>query len=176
MRRFISAGQVAQCLKNDMTSYDPNQIGGFCTWNGRKNDIYLTDLLLRHRSSESFLIKVERPNGHLKLLYPRFQFEWSSHFDPTGRYYLFSGHEKSTGVFVRDLESAARRVLVAPDSGQYYSIPQFYRDSVIYVRSNALWRININGSDNIRLFPIPKKPLTTLRTSARCRVLEYTAG
>jgi len=102
------------------------------------------------------LIKVERPGAKLTLLSPSFKFEWSDHLDPTGRYYLYSGREagdSSDGVFVRDLRNGTTNILVAPTSSKYFSIPRFYRDSVIYIRSNALWRINLDGSNNTKLFP-----------------------
>jgi hypothetical protein len=107
-------------------------------------------------AEESFLIKVQRPDGRLKLLSPHFKFEWSDHLDATGKYYLYSGREAgsaSDGVFVRDLQLNTNLVVVAPDTNKYFSLPRFYRDSAIYFRSNALFRINLNGFGNTRLFP-----------------------
>ncbi|PYM12856.1 MAG: hypothetical protein DME18_10335 [Verrucomicrobia bacterium] len=86
----------------------------------------------------------------------RFKFEWSDSLDPTGRYYLFSGREAgaaSDGVFLRDKQSGSNRTLVIPTKNTYFSIPRFYGDSVIYVRSNILWRISLDGTSNVQLFP-----------------------
>jgi hypothetical protein len=55
-------------------------------------------------------------------------------------------------VFVRDLQTGTNLVLVAPDANKYFSLPRFYGDSAIYFRSNALWRINLDGFGNTRLF------------------------
>jgi len=99
---------------------------------------------------------VERPDGRLTLLASRFKFEWSDSLDPTGRYYLFSGREAgaaSDGVFLRDKQSGSNRTLVIPTKNTYFSIPRFYGDSVIYVRSNILWRISLDGTSNVQLFP-----------------------
>ena len=155
---LIATAQIAALLREHGISEDPKKAGAFFNWNGRENDFYLTDAHQKWLAAKSFLIKVERPNGRLKLLSPSFKFEWSDHFDPTGRYYLYSGREAgdaSDGVFVRDLQSGTTNVLVSANSNKSFSIPMFYGDSVIYIRSNVLWRINLDGSNNIRLFPPP---------------------
>jgi len=56
---------------------------------------------------------------------------------------------------VRDLRNNTNRTFVEPDAGEgkYFSLPNFYHDGVIYVRSNMLWWIGLNGSNNSRLFP-----------------------
>jgi hypothetical protein len=61
--------------------------------------------------------------------------------------------DASEGVFVRDLVTGSNRVLVAATTNNYFSIPRFCKDSVIYVRSNALWQIGLDGSNNVKLFP-----------------------
>jgi hypothetical protein len=90
----------------------------FCGWNGRENDSFLTDTQKRWSALESFLIKVERPRGTLRVLSRAFKFEWSDHFDPTMTYDLYSGlkaGDGSSGVFLRDLAGNTNRTLVAPD-------------------------------------------------------------
>jgi hypothetical protein len=153
---LISLEKLATFLKEARILDDPKKTQSFAIWNGREDDFYLTDTHQKWLADESFLIKVQRPDGGLKLLHPRLKFEWSDHLDPTGRYYLYTGREsgdRSDGVFLRDLETGTNRVLVAPSTNHYFSIPRFYRDSIIYVRSNALWQISLNGSNNVRLFP-----------------------
>ena len=138
---------------------DPGAMTLFFMWNGRENDFYFSDVKKRSSSEESFLAKIERPDGTLKLLNPHFKFEWPDSFDATGNYYLYNGRnfgEANNGVYVRDWKSRQTRELVPPDpETKQRSMPGFYRGEVIYVRSNALWRIKLDGSNNRRLFPPP---------------------
>jgi hypothetical protein len=92
------------------------------------------------------------------LIDPRFKFEWSDHFDASGSYYLYSGRERGQtngAVYVRDLRARTTRELVPPDTNRTndFSLPNFYGTDVIYIRSNSLWRIKLDGSQNRRLFP-----------------------
>jgi hypothetical protein len=92
------------------------------------------------------------------LIDPHFKFEWSDHFDATGNYYLYSGRDAgqtNSAVYLRDLKTGRTRELVPPDANHTndFSIPQFHGQEVIYVRSNALWEIGLEGSGNRRLFP-----------------------
>jgi hypothetical protein len=108
---------------------------------------------------ESYLIKVGRPGATLSLISTNFKFEWSDHLDSTASYYLYSGRDSgqaSSAVFLRDLRNNTDRPLVPSDGGGYFSIPRFYREGVIYVRSNMLWRIDFNGSNQTRIFPPPE--------------------
>ena len=164
MEPLIGFAKLAAFLRESGVSDSPSQTGVFAIWNGRENNFYLTDTHKKWLAEESYLIKVERPDGKLKLISRRFKFEWSDHFDPTGRYYSFSGRESgdgSDGIFLRDLDSGTKRVLVPPTTNAYFSIPRFYGDSVFYVRSNALWLIGLDGLTNQRLFP----PLITEETT-----------
>jgi hypothetical protein len=152
---FVTVRQIANFLVTNGISEDPKLARAFFIRNGLENDFYLTDANQKWLAEESFLIKVQRPDGRLRLLSPSFKFEWSDHFDATGRYYLYSGRgagNASDGVFVRDLQTGTNLVLVAPDANKYFSLPRFYGDSAIYFRSNALWRINLDGFGNTRLF------------------------
>ena len=153
---LIAFEKLAALLKDSKLSDNPKQTQAFTIWNGRENDFYLTDTQQKWAAGESFLIKVERPDGKLRLLSPHFKFEWSDHLDRTGRYYLYTGRDSgnnSDGVFLRDLETSSTQVLVAPTTNHYFSIPRFNGDSIIYIRSNALWQIDANGSNNVKLFP-----------------------
>jgi len=153
---LVSPGKIAAFLVESGVPDNPGQAQVFATWNGRENGFYLTDLNRKWLAAESFLIKLERPDGRLKLVSQRFRFGWSDHFDQTGRHYLYTGREPgygSDGVFLRDLDTGINQVLVPSAGNTYFSIPGFYRDSVIYVRSNALWEIGLDGSNNARIFP-----------------------
>jgi hypothetical protein len=63
--------------------------------------------------------------------------------------------DRSSGVFLRDLRSGTNLTLVAPDAGRSFSQPNLYRETVIYVRSNQLWQVGLDGSNRTRLFPPP---------------------
>jgi hypothetical protein len=129
----------------------------FPSWNGHENMFYLTDTYQRWLAAECFLVKVERPDARLTLLSPNFKFEWSDHFDHSQRYYVYTGREpgqRSDGVFLRDLGTETETTLVTPNGERYFSVPNFYADSVIYVRrKKELWRTDMNGSNQIRSFP-----------------------
>ncbi len=153
---LISSQRIAAFLRENMISDDPTKTQAFFIWNGRENNFYLTDTHQKWAAAESFLIKLDRPDGTLKLLARLFKFEWSDHFDPDGRYYLFSGRGPGTasdGVFLRDMQSGTNQTLVIPAGDRYFSIPRFYRDSIIYIRSNRLWRISLDGTKNAQIFP-----------------------
>jgi hypothetical protein len=118
----------------------------------------LTDTHKKWQATNSYLIKLERPGAALNLMAGDFKFEWSDHLDPTTIRYVYSGREagdRTTGVFLRDLGQNTTRTLVVPDESRYFSLPRFYHDGVIYVRSNMLWWIDLNGSNHTCVFPPP---------------------
>jgi hypothetical protein len=154
-----TAAQVAEFFDKMNIPGDPAAASLFSIWNGKENDFYLTDLHKKWLAVESYLIKVERPGAALKLVSRSFKFEWSDHLDPTGTWYVYSGRQSgqaSSAVFLRDLRNNTDRTLVPSDGGGYFSIPRFYRDGVIYTRSNMLWQISLDGSNQARLFPPPE--------------------
>jgi hypothetical protein len=166
IQTFLKSNGVAIGPKHDQTMQAsgqkisfPPRADPFAIRNGRENDFFITDLHQRWLAEESFLLGLERPAGRLKLISQAFKFEWSDHFTPNRHYYLYTGRESgkgSDGVFLRDLAAGTNRVLVAPAGAAYFSLPGFYKDSVIYLRSNVFWRINLDGSENVRLFPPPE--------------------
>jgi hypothetical protein len=156
---LLSSAEVAGYFKNMHIPADPATANLFWIWTGKENDFYLTDLRKKWEAVESFLIKVGRPEPTLSLVSTNFKFEWSDHLDSTARYYLYSGRDRpqaSSAVFLRDLRNNANGTLVPSDGGNYHSIPRFYREGVIYVRSNMLWRVDLNGSNQTRVFPPPE--------------------
>lgn len=158
---LIRADQIADFFRQNHLEAAPSQAKPFLAWRSRECDFYLTDTQQKWLATNSFLIKLERPDGRLKLVSANFKFGWSGQFDPTGRFYLYTGREPgqgSDGVFLRELATGTNRVLVPSTSAAYFSLPNFYRDSVIYVRSNELWRIHLDGSHLTRLFPPPQNP------------------
>ena len=154
---FLPFSKIKQLLQEN-GAQEPLRAEAFCTWDGHENQFYITDANQRWLAEESFLIKVQRPDGRLTLVSPNFKFEWSDHFDPTGRLYLHGARDLgqgSDGVFLQDVQAHTNIVLAEPTTAKYHSIPRFYQDSVIYLRSNVLWKINLDGSHNTRLFPPP---------------------
>jgi hypothetical protein len=167
---LIAFERIAAFMQEQKMADDPRQTHAFAIWDGRENDFYLTDTHQKWLAQESLLIKLERPDGKLRLVSPRFKFEWSDHLDPKERNYLYTGREAgdaSDGVFLRDLDGGTNRVLVAPTTNQYFSLPAFYRDCVIYRRSNALWRISLDGSNTVRLFPPAEAQAENVRPDGR---------
>jgi tRNA A-37 threonylcarbamoyl transferase component Bud32 len=153
---LVSREQLATFLKSNELAATVKDLHVFSIWNGHEEDFYLTDTQRKWSAENSCLVKLLQPAGVLKLIAPQFKFEWSDHLDPTGRYYLYGGRDSgkgSDGVFLRDLQSGTTRVLATPTTAPYSSLPRFYRDSVIYVRSNALWQVSLDGSRNLQLFP-----------------------
>ena len=158
---LITFGKLGGFLEQNNLTFGTGRPHAFAIWNGRENDFYLTDPHKNWLAEESFLIKLDRPDGRLNLLSPRFKSEWSDHIDRSGRLYLYSGREQgegSDGVFLRHLDTGTNQILVAPTTNKYHSIPRFYGNSVIYVRSNSLWRISLDGSNNVQLFPPNLRP------------------
>jgi hypothetical protein len=154
---LISAGEISIFLSEaDIPDADAGRANLFTIWNGREYDFYLTDLKKKWLATNSFLARIERPSGKLKLLARDFKFEWSDHLDASGSLYLYSGRtpgDRSDAVLLRDLKEGTEKTLVESTGNKRFSTLRFYGNIAIYVRSNALWRIDPNGSNNTRLFP-----------------------
>ena len=56
-------------------------------------------------------------------------------------------------VYLRDLSDNSVHTLVPPNNKGQYAIPRFYGDEVIYFRDRVIWRIGLDGSNNVPLFP-----------------------
>jgi hypothetical protein len=159
---LLSADKIKEFCRQNQLSDDPtnNQVAPFPTWDGQQYQFYFTHNHKRWEATNSFLAKIERPSGKLKLIAADFKFEWSDSFDPTGRYYVYSGREFSDGdkvsaVYVRDLQTGETRTL-AEDSGiNRHSIPHWYGNGAIYSRSNMLWQIKLSETNATRVFPPP---------------------
>jgi hypothetical protein len=132
-----------------MSTASPMMVNGapLLAWNGRSSS-YVTDTHKKWSAEESFLLKVARPGSQLSVVSPAFKFEWSDHFHPSQQYYVYTGREagdRSDGVYLRNLRTGAETTLVESLGEKCFSIPHFYKDSVLYLRSNALWRVNLDG-------------------------------
>ena len=55
----------------------------------------------------------------------------------------------------------SKRGLITPSDGSgQYSLPRFYQDRIIYTRSRQPWSVDVNGSNNVKLFVLPSNPGT----------------
>ena len=155
---FLSLRQVRKfCADSGLTNH-PGPRFSFYVWDGQDNEFYLSGGDSRFTTPDSFLIHLERPDGNLKLLVKNFECAWCDHFDAGAKLYLYSSPQagvNTSAVYLRDLKTGLARELVPPDQNHTYdfSLPRFYGGGVIYSRSNALWEIQLDGSNNKRLFP-----------------------
>jgi hypothetical protein len=142
-------------------SDDPADLTALFYWNGHGFDFYVSGkFAYSPPGNNSYLLKIERSGPSLQLVQRYFSNEWLGRFDLGGNLYLYPGVRGSYGgngnsddaVHVRDVTSNIERILVPPDNSGHYSIPRFCDSSVIYHRDGHLWRVDLNGSNNTRLF------------------------
>ena len=111
-------------------------------------------------AGETLLGHIERPTGALRLLDAHFEFSRLGQLDEKGEAYVYGGPAgggRGSGVWRRDRQTGEVRELVPSDPGPLQSsCPKFYHGDVIYVRSNAVWRIGADGTQNRRIFPPPE--------------------
>jgi len=154
---LLSSAEIGEFLEAaQIPDADPKRANLFSIWDGKQNNFYLTDTHKKWQATNSYLIKLKRPDAALKLIAREFKFEWSDHLDPTGTFYLFTGREpgdRSTGVFLRDLKEDTTRILVVPDDSRYFSLPRFYNGGVIYRRTNMLWWTDFSAPTRAVCFP-----------------------
>ncbi len=158
---LFSAESIQQTLAQLNLPRDPAVgVDSFANWNGTTYDFYFTESGYELSGTPTFLLKAERtsPGPTLKLIDPEFQFEWSGRLAAHATHFVYQGESGAPGrggngaVYLRDLSDDSVRTLVPPDNKGQYSIPRFYRDEVIYYRNRVLWRIGLDGSNNVPLF------------------------
>jgi hypothetical protein len=158
---LFSAETIRQTLEQLKLPSDPAQVATFANWNGRAYDIYLAEKDYELRAKRCFLLKADRtsPQPTLRLISPEFKFEWGGHLDSSATHFLYQGESGGSGsggngaVYLRDLSDNSVRTLVPADNQGQYAIPRFYGDEVVYYRNRVLWRIGLDGSNNVPLFP-----------------------
>ena len=153
-RTLVSDTELTDWLNENAIDLEAQKVGTFPVWNGKAYDHYVTDTHTKWLAESSFLAKLG-PDGKPSLLKKDFKFGWSDHLHPNQMHYTYTGRESggnSSAVFVRDLRSGADKMIVPSDSA-YFSIPRPYKDWVIFVRSNMLWKAELSGSNIVRLFP-----------------------
>jgi hypothetical protein len=157
---LFSANALAYSLHQmDITNY-PGQIRAINNWNGRDYDFYFALQSESYRAGESFLLKANHVDSSLKLLYRKFKFEHLGRLDASATHYLYNGESGlpgrggNGGVFLRDLSDNTVRTLVAPDGSGQYALARFYGDEIIYFHNRLPLRMDLNGSNNVPLFPL----------------------
>ncbi|MGZ4963302.1 MAG: hypothetical protein ACXWC8_12170, partial [Limisphaerales bacterium] len=129
----------------------------FIAWNKEHYDFYVSSAH-RYDSNAAFLAQIDRSGPSLKMVNRAFEFHWMGQFSPDKTLYLYSGESGKWGsggngsVLLRDVRDNSTRVLVPSDRSKQYSLCRFYEGGVIYSRNRHLWRIDLNGSNNVPLF------------------------
>jgi len=154
---IITSTAISASLRKFNLPDDTADITAICHWNGKDNDILLTQSSEKSWG-ECFLLKLDRRDLTLKLLYRDFKFQWLGHLDADCTHYLYegeSGHPGrggNGGVYLRNLANDTTLTLVEPDNGGY-SLASFCDGGVIYSRKRLLWRVDLDGSNNAPLLP-----------------------
>jgi len=163
---LFSADTVRKTLEQLKLPSDPTNVVAFANWNGTEYDFYFAEKDYEFRAKKCFLLKAERtlPQPTLRLVSPEFKFEWGGHLDASATHFLYQGESGAAGaggngaVYLRDLSDNSVRTLVPPDNKGQYAIPRFYGNEVIYYGNRVLWRIGLDGSNNVPLFPTTNSP------------------
>jgi hypothetical protein len=157
---LFSSDALADSLRQMDLTTGIGKIRAINNWNGRDYDFYFALQSESYRAGESFLLKANHADPSLKLLYRNFKFEHLGRLDASATHYLYNGESGSPGrggnggVFLRDLSDNTSRTLVEPDGSGQYALARFYGDEIIYFRNRLPWRMNLNGSNNVPLFPL----------------------
>jgi hypothetical protein len=157
---LFSADALANSLRQMDITNSPGIIRAINVWNGRDYDFYLALQKESYGAGESFLLKTSHKDPAPRLLYPKFKFEHLGRLDASATHYLYNGESGSPGrggdgaVLLRDLSNDTVQTLVPPDGGRQYALARFYRDEIIYFRNRLPWRMQLNGSNNVPLFPV----------------------
>lgn len=155
----FTADYLESWLKEHAIQLEPQKVAAFPVWNGQSYDFYATDTHAKWLAATSFLARVDKQEKKLVLLDKEFKFGWSDHLHPSGKFYIYSGRTTGSGssaIFLRTLPGGEDSTLLPRDPNEsYFSLANFSGDSVIFKRSNSLWKINLKGSNTVRLFPPP---------------------
>lgn len=106
---------------------------------------------------EAWVVEIDRESRELKLLHERFPHQRSGKWNSDLTKYLYSGEKKTNdtdAVYVYDVFSEeVNSIENATHRGNSYSLPNFYGDQIIYVKENAMWIVNDDGTAKRQLFP-----------------------
>ena len=133
----------------------------FAVGSGNQRHLYLTESQPGLLGAKPYLARIEQPSATLQLIDKNFipNPNSMSCIDRTETWQLLFGGARwdfpRYSIYLRELGTGQLRLLV---DGLVKELPDpanFYNDTVIYIRTNALWQIDLNGSNNTRLFPPP---------------------
>jgi hypothetical protein len=136
----------------------PSNVSAIPNWNGTNYDFYFASEEERYAGAKSFLLKGDRATRTLKMVDKDFPFHWLGRLDASGRFYLYPGDKGKPGqggngaLYVRDLQDSSVRTLLSSNNSGQYAIGQFFDGGVIYAHSRHIYRIGLNGSNNVPLF------------------------
>ncbi len=159
---LLAGAAITRFLHEQGVPYDSAGLATHIVWNGSNYDLYLSANRVNGLvTNATYLISVNHADAALKLLYTNISFRWSSRLDASATHLLYQGESGGSGtggnggVYLRDLTSLTERTLVPPDNRGPYSLARQYLDTVVFWRSNVLWRVDINTTNATRLFPPP---------------------
>jgi hypothetical protein len=125
----------------------------YCAGSGRERRLFLSVDHVKSPDRNSYLLRLLPSSNNLQLLSSNCAPYLPKRIDATETWQVFgrlTSDFLSGQVCLRELRTGETRTLV-PTEGS--NDPAFYNDTVIYIRDNCLWQIDLNGSNNTRLFP-----------------------
>jgi len=117
---------------------------------GTENDVYLQSQATLWTPPESTLLKVERPSRALTLISTNFTQFQGGEWNAARTHYVFNG-DLGSAVRLIDLKTGERRTLA--DSSVDDTGARLYGEGVIYVHGDGLWMVDLNGSNQVQIFP-----------------------
>ena len=150
---LLTSAQIDAFLQAEGIDETANQVTRHFVRHGLLTDIYLATAS-RQTNGYSRLIKLDRSTGTLRILPRKFDPNWVGELDSSERYYIFR-IRWSSGVYLQDVQTDTVRALFPNDQSLKHPQPMIHRDTVLYIRSNILWQVDFQGSNNAVLFPPP---------------------
>ena len=179
LRKFLSISTLNQFLAGSAEwAASPRSVFIFPAGTGKERQLYLSKSG-DWPDGKSYLAKIQPPDATLQLVTNHFRpAGYPSRIDSTANWQLLSSSSSdfpTTRVRLRDLRTGETRTLVDGLVGAFPKpgtnsvtnflsamltyvqtiTPNFYNNTVIYLRSNMLWQIDFSCSNNTRLFPPP---------------------
>jgi hypothetical protein len=151
---LLTEAQITSFLENAGLAPKLHDTMRFFTRRGHVTGIYLAPPP-HNDEGDSRLIKLDPTNSTLSFVSRKFNRKWRGELDPGDRYFLFTtpGESAFHGVYLHDFQTDEVRTLVPPTGTPVWYHPFFHGDKVLYVRSNALWQMDMRGSNGVLLFP-----------------------
>jgi hypothetical protein len=156
---LFSAESFANSLQQMRLATNLDPVATIHNWNGREFDFYFHSPTNYWIAAKSYLLKADRTNRALVLVQRDFDFRWGGKLDASGTHYMYEGESGAPGsggnggVFLRNLSDNTIRTIIPPDNKGQYAIARFYKDSILYFTNRLIWRIGLNGSNNVQVLP-----------------------